>query len=163
MAPLSFDDTFPVLFPRCCRLGYRLLGDRSAAEDVAAEAMARLFARWARLRDTDYADAWTLRVTANLAIDQLRARRIDVVELRPQQHDDEVALRVTLEAALAQLPQRQREIIMLRHLADLSEAQIVQLTGLSTGTVKTHLRRASASLRRLLGSSNGGRGADVLA
>lgn len=161
--PLSFDEAFPVLFPRCCRLGRRLLGDGAAAEDVAAEALARAYARWGQLQDLPYVEAWVLRVTANLAVDQLRARRVDLVELRPQQHDDEVALRVTLEAALSQLPRRQREVIVLRHLADLSEAQVVQLTGLSTGTVKTHLRRGTASLRRVLGDLAGGRGADVLA
>lgn len=160
---LSFDEAFPVLFPRCCRLGFRLLADRAAAEDVAAEAMARAYTRWASLSETSYFEAWVLRVTANLAIDQLRRQRVDSVELRAEQFDDDVALRVTLEAALSRLPTRQREVVVLRHLADLSEAQIVALTGLSTGTVKTHLRRALASLRDLMGNANAERGANVLA
>jgi RNA polymerase sigma-70 factor (sigma-E family) len=163
LVPQEFDEAFTRLFPRCCRVADRLLGDRAAAEDVAAEALARAYARWSKLEDTSYVDAWVLRVGANLAIDQLRRRKVDRVELRAEGFEDVVALRVTLEAALAQLPGRQRQIITLRYLADLSEAQIVELTGLSAGTVKTHLRRAGAAMRRLLGGTTAERGADVLA
>lgn len=148
---LSFDEAFPVLFPRCCTVGYRMLRDRAAAEDVAAEAMARAYARWRTLSTTDYVEPWVLRVTANLALDHLRkGNRQRLSHERSERFDDNVALRITLEAALAQLPARQRQVVVLRYLADLSEAQIVAVTGMSHGTVKTHLRRSTTSLRRIL-------------
>ena len=118
---VSFDEVFPVLFARCCAVGFRMLGDRASAEDVAAEAMTRAYARWRTLSAGDYFEPWVLRVTANLALDQLRRRRRSVWAREGTAHfDDDVALRITLEAALSELPNRQRQVIMLRYLADLS-------------------------------------------
>ena len=161
---ISFDEVFPVLFARCCAVGYRMLGDRASAEDVAAEAMSRAYARWRTLSTVDYVEPWVLRVTANLALDQLRRRRRQLSTAEGKQRfDDDVAMRITLEAALSQLPTRQRQVIMLRYLADLSEPEIVAVTGLSAGTVKTHLRRSTTSLRRILAEFATERPLDVLA
>lgn len=49
------------------RVGYRLLGDRSAAQDIAAETLARAFPRWARIRDD--AEPWVVQEATNLALD----------------------------------------------------------------------------------------------
>jgi RNA polymerase sigma factor (sigma-70 family) len=58
-----------------------------------------------------------------------------------------------LRRALSQLPRRQREVIVLRYWADLSEAQIAETLGISTGTVKSTasrgLRALEAALDRL--------------
>ena len=68
----TFDDCFDALASVGYRVAYRLLGDRSDAEDTAQEAVARAFARWGRV--ADHAEPWVARTTANLALDQLRAR-----------------------------------------------------------------------------------------
>jgi DNA-directed RNA polymerase specialized sigma24 family protein len=70
----EFDEAYGPLFLRAATLAYRLLGDRASAEDVAAEALARTYARWSRLEGLAYRDAWVLRVTTNLAIDAARRR-----------------------------------------------------------------------------------------
>lgn len=53
-------------------------------------------------------------------------------------------------SALRALPPRQRQAIALRYYADLAEAQIAAIMGVSEGTVKTHIFRAVASLRAAL-------------
>lgn len=64
---------------RCSRsrksVAYRVVGDAFTAEDLAAEAFVRLYARWARMRLDQHRTAWILRVTANLAIDTARRKR----------------------------------------------------------------------------------------
>ena len=70
----SFEAAFDELFPRAVRLANRLLGDRAAAEDVAAEALARAYARWPKVGGLPYRDGWVLKVATNLAIDRLRRR-----------------------------------------------------------------------------------------
>src|SRR5688500_4191364 len=57
----AFEDVFDRLFPRAVRLTHRILGDRAAAEDAAAEALARAYARWPRLRGVPWLDGWVLR------------------------------------------------------------------------------------------------------
>jgi len=147
----SFDAAFAVLFPRAFRLSYRLLGDRAAAEDAAAEAMARAFADWKRVSELPYREAWVLRVAANLSLDQIRRRKLlAVVPPVTSEDEDTRALRVALWAALRALPRRQREIVVLRYIAGLGENEVAQLLGLSLGTVKTHVMRGRAALRRAM-------------
>ena len=147
-----FEVAFDVLFPRAQRLAYRMLGDDAAAEDVAAEALARAYANWGKVRDLPYRDGWVLRVATNLAVDAARKRR--ALLPTPSQHvlDDEAAVRLALQAALRSLPRRQQQAICLRYLAGLSEAEVAIALGVSVGTVKTHLHRGSAALRKWLGS-----------
>src|SRR5580704_18710180 len=72
LAEPSFEEVFPVLIRDAYRVAYRLLGDRGEAEDVAQEACARVYSRWATVRD--HAEPWCVRVASNLALDLLRAR-----------------------------------------------------------------------------------------
>jgi RNA polymerase sigma factor (sigma-70 family) len=55
--------------------------------------------------------------------------------------------------ALRALPARQAEVLALRFQADLSEAEIAETLGISTGSVKTHAYRGIASLRDRLGET----------
>lgn len=146
----SFDRAFAELLPQAYRVAYRILANRHAAEDVAAEALARAFSDWPAVKMLPYRDAWVLRVATNLAISAARRK---TPRLEPQASVDagEVAtLRVALGAALRALPRRQREILVLRYLGGLSEAEIAGALGISAGSVKRHAHRALASLRKLL-------------
>src|SRR5439155_16629214 len=69
----TFDDAFPALFRHAFLVSVRILGDRGDAEDVAIEATARAHLHWRRIGGAPY--AWLTRVSANLAIDELRRRR----------------------------------------------------------------------------------------
>lgn len=145
----DFESAFRDLYPRAFGLALRMLGNRAVAEDLAAETMARAYARWDRL-DPDRRAGWVLRVTSNQAIDLLRKKGHTMV---PEVIDleDGTALRIALAAALAQLPRRQREAIALRYLSDLSEAETAQALGIGVGSVKTHTHRGLVSLRSKFG------------
>jgi RNA polymerase sigma factor (sigma-70 family) len=53
-------------------------------------------------------------------------------------------------SALRGLPDRQRQALVLRYYADLSEAQIAEMMGISKGAVKSHTARGMSSLRAVL-------------
>ena len=148
----GFDEAFDELFPRAVRLGTRLLGDRAAAEDVAAEALARAYARWSKVAGLSYRDGWVLKVATNLAIDRLRRRPPDVAPARRDAFEDAVELRMALNAALLTLAPRQREAVALRYLAGLSDREVAQALGISLGSVKTHIHRGLNGLRARLGT-----------
>jgi RNA polymerase sigma-70 factor, ECF subfamily len=149
----QFEDTFDELFPRAVALAWKILGDRAAAEDVAAEALARTFVRWRKLRDLPYLDGWVLRVTTNLALDVVR-RRPPPPEMRLPVDESEVStLRLALSQALLSLPTRQREALALRFLSGFTEAEVAQAMGISAGSVKTHVHRGVAALRARFGES----------
>lgn len=148
----GFDDFFMASLPRVLRLAQRLAGSRPTAEEIAAEAFARAFARWSKVGALPYREAWVMRVAANLAIDSVRRRPPPLVAPEAAvDPTDSIALRATLVHALRALPDHQREAVVLRYLADLSEADVAVALGVKPGTVKSHLHRAAASLRERLG------------
>ena len=149
LGPSDFDTRFRELYPRSVALGVRMLGNRSAAEDIAAEAMARALLRWDKL-DHDRVAGWVLKVTANLAIDLMR-RKGRTLEPGVIDLEDSTTLRLALADALQRLPRRQCEAIALRYLSDLSEADTAAALGIGPGSVKTHVHRGLGRLRELLG------------
>jgi RNA polymerase sigma-70 factor (ECF subfamily) len=150
----DFDEFFRAVYPAVYQAALRIVGDRGDAEDAAIEVLTRAFVRWPTLRSLPHRDAWVMRVVINEALSQLRRRRRTAPLGRQEEAlgtDDAAANRVTLVAALGLLPRRQREVIGLRYLADMSEADTADALGISTGTVKSHLHRATQSLRVSLG------------
>lgn len=145
----DFDSRFRELYPRSVALAMRMLGNRAAAEDVAAETMARALLRWNKL-DPERVAGWVLRVTANQAIDLMR-RKGRTLEPGVIDLEDSTTLRLALAEALQRLPRRQRETIALRFLSDLSEAETAAALGIGPGSVKTHVHRGLGRLRELLG------------
>ena len=144
------------LFALAYRVGFRMLGSKADAEDVAQETVARACARWPKVRE--YPHAWVARVSANMAIDTIRRRRRErrsTVEPAARDAarvaaDAFVGERLELAAALGRLPRRQREVVVLRYVADLGEAEVAQQLGCSVGTVKQHASRGLRSLRARL-------------
>lgn len=137
---------------RAQRTARRLVGPGPLAEDLAAEALARAYARWAQVRSHPNPDAWVLRVLGNLAIDHMRrAHRTvaapDVDRAGPDRPDDDAVLHVDLARAVHKLSSRQQEVVVMRYLVDLSEDEVAATLGMSNGSVKTHLSRASSRLR----------------
>lgn len=135
-----------------------LLDEPRDAEEVVQEAFVRLFTAWASLREPTAAPAWLRTTVMNLARQRLR-RRLVVRRTRGLDHpwveDPETAtLRDTaaaeVVAALTTLPRRQRECVVLRYWSQLSLAEIASTLGVSVGTVKTHLHRATTELEKRL-------------
>lgn len=146
----GFDDALDDLARTAHKVAYRIVGDREDARDIAQETLARAYARWPRVRDR--ADAWVARVAANQALDLVRRRQ------RAPRADARAGVDVAAQAAaraevadlLRRLPRRQREVVVLRYLADRPEAEVAELLGCSTGSVKRHAHRAMATLRDLM-------------
>jgi len=149
---LSFEESFDELYARAYGVGYQLLGSRSEAEDVAQETLARAFVHWRKVRG--YAEAWTVRVAGNIAIDTWRrGRRLDHCAAPDTSTPEPTAQRVDLHRALSTLSKRQREVVVLRFLADLPEADVAKAIGCSPGSVKVHAARGLAALRVTMGAT----------
>lgn len=140
------------------RLAVLLVDDLPSAEDVVQDAFAALHTRWAQLRDPHAAAGYLRTSVVNGARSTLRRRRtargyVPPPELAEPGADDAVLLaeehREVL-AALRRLPRRQREVLVLRYWSDLSEVQIAQTLGISTGAVKSAASRGLDALERLI-------------
>ena len=58
--------------------------------------------------------------------------------------------RLAVVMALRRLPVRQRECLVLRYYAEMTEPEISSALGISSSSVKTHLRRGMAALESAL-------------
>jgi RNA polymerase sigma-70 factor (ECF subfamily) len=149
------------LLPRAFRHAARVLGDRAEAEDIAQEAMLRLW-RAAADWQTDGAArpaTWLHKVVANLSIDRLR-RSGRSVSLGDDDYADDTpgaearlqqAGRMdALDAALATLPERQRQAVVLRHIEELSNPEIAEILGLGVEAVESLTARGKRALKAVL-------------
>jgi RNA polymerase sigma-70 factor (ECF subfamily) len=145
---------------RAVGLAWRLVGgDAAAAEDVAQEAFVRAHLALERFRGDASMSTWFYRILVNEAHRYRRWRWVrlrraaeldaDPPDLRAEPPGDP-ALRARIGSALARLPQAQRETFVLVHLEGFSVREAAEILGKATGTLKSHLHRALASLRREL-------------
>jgi RNA polymerase sigma-70 factor, ECF subfamily len=147
----DFESFFRGVFPRAVAVAQRVTGDRASAEDAAVEALARAHFRWKQIGGQPWREAWVHKVAVNEAIRRLPRPRMVAPAPAAGDPADQVVLRQALTAALRQLPRRQCEAIVLRYLLDFSEAEVAAALGVSQGTVKTHLHRGIAALRKTVG------------
>lgn len=139
------------------RTAVLLTGDWHAAEDLVQASLGKLYAVWGRLDTTSEPDAYLRRIMVNTSRSWWRARwrreipRADLPDLPgPGDLGEGRAVAEDVRNALARLPARQRTALVLRFFADLPEADVADLMGCSTGTVKTHTHRGLQAMRRLI-------------
>lgn len=149
----NFEEFFRSVLPAAVRAAYRILGSVPAAQDAAAEGLARALASWGKVQTMDNARGWVLRVTTNVALDMVRrGRRVTgLPEIPGLDELDRATLRVALTEALSLLPARQREVVVLRYLVGMEEQEVAVHLGISENSVRTHRARALDRLRATLG------------
>ncbi|MHA6266730.1 RNA polymerase sigma factor [uncultured Aliiroseovarius sp.] len=145
------------LVPRVLGYATRLLGgDRAEAEDVAQEAMLRL---WKIAPDWRTGEAkvstWLFRVVSNLCTDRLRKRRtVDIDAIEEPQDDAPGAVdrmiqsdrAAALQQALNALPERQRMAVTLRHIEGATNPEIAEIMEISTEAVESLTARGKKAL-----------------
>ena len=133
---------------------------RDRAGDVVQEAFVALMQEPAEPRNVK---AWLFRTVRNAAVsaarsERRRERRHEALamarpawfEPRPEDLIDASSAQACLEA----LPAEQREAVVLRIWADLTFAEIAELTGLRTSTVYDHYRAGLAAIRQKMEQSS---------
>lgn len=126
-----------------------VLLDRAAAEDVAAEAFARLWSKWGQIESDDHAGGFVFKTAMRLCA--RRARRRELVGRVPERNaPDEIGRsldRQEILRALGRLPVRQRQAVVLRDWAGMQTSEVAKLLGMRDSTVRVHLTRGREALR----------------
>jgi RNA polymerase sigma-70 factor, ECF subfamily len=162
-------DAFEVFYDRhggaAYSLAYRIVGDRSGAEDVVQEAFLSLWrsgARYERTRGS--VRTWVLGIVHHRAIDQLRRSSVhdkrrasdegleERLESR-ERTEGEVARReeaATIRSAMDSLPAEQSHVIELAYFGGFTHTEIAEILGAPVGTVKGRMRLGLEKLRNSL-------------
>ena len=152
--------------PRAVAIAFRILRDRSEAEDVVQETFLELWRRASQFdADRGGAIAWVVTIARSRAIDRLRASGTagktiasasaseGLAPLALPLPSDEAEQRrdvARVATALSALPDAQRETIELAYFEGLSQSEIAERTGTPLGTVKMRVKLAMAKLAALL-------------
>lgn len=162
--PSPFDRLFALEYAKVAAIARRVLGDPSAAEDVAQEVFLDLHRRFGDDPGAN-APAWLRTAAAHTALnrirtDRRRSTREEQYARQPQPVDDPtVAVEAAetgqaIREALARIPKRHATVLALRY-SGLSYAEISSALGIGVNAVGTTLRRAEARLRKEVEHASG--------
>jgi RNA polymerase sigma-70 factor (sigma-E family) len=148
----QFPEFFASQYGPLRRLGFLLTGDWSDGEELAQDALVRVWWRWALVRRQQHPEAYARKVLINRHRSLLRRLRLDarhagqarVETADPGQRED----LLMVWAAIGRLPARQRAVVVLRYHEDLPELEVARLLRVPVGTVKSTANRALARLRK---------------
>jgi RNA polymerase sigma-70 factor (ECF subfamily) len=176
----AFNELVELYGDRVYRLLYRMLGRNEEAEDMAQEVFVQVFKSIDRFRGDAKLGTWIYRVAVNLcknrtkylsrrhasAEDELephaeraplgQAKGVTSSELAsPDQIVEGYQIEAIVKRSIAELDVEFREVLVLRDVEDLAYEEIVEITSLPIGTVKSRLHRARAMLKEKVESALG--------
>jgi RNA polymerase sigma-70 factor (ECF subfamily) len=147
-------------------LAYRLLGGRTAMDDVLQEAYLRAFRGFGSFRGEAAVGTWLYRIVYNACLDHLRGEQRS--REMPLEDDglsgaaapggdpaETLPGKQSLAAALASLPVEQRATVLLVDAVGFSYAEAAEVSGVSPGTVASRLNHARSALRKTLVEGRG--------
>ena len=149
MTDLDFKDFYEASFGRVSAAVRAYCGNADVARDATQESFARAYARWKRLSSMTSPEAWVTTTALNESRRQFRRRRPPAGESN-QAVEGPTTERLDLLAILRALPPRQRQAVVLHYLMDCPVVMVADLMGISEGTVKAHLHKGRAALRRAM-------------
>jgi RNA polymerase sigma-70 factor (ECF subfamily) len=156
-------------------LVFRMVRDRTIAEDLAQETFIKVLNHIDRYRPEFKFSSWLFKIANNITIDHLRRRQLDTISIEgspdavtgesmratavtvksagesPLEELESRELGASIEKAIAKLRPEYRACIILRHVEDYSYDEIAEIVKLPLGTVKTYIHRARQELREYLG------------
>jgi RNA polymerase sigma-70 factor (ECF subfamily) len=149
----------------CWHIVYRMVHDTEDARDLCQETFLRVHRRLHTFRFECPLKAWIGRIAYSIALRHLERRRAarvvqldeqdeGIVESFADERDYDVLadaqMAAQLRAAVDALPAVPRTLVTLYHLEELGIGEIAEITGITEGTIKSHLSRARARMAEWL-------------
>ncbi len=152
----DFDDFARRELDGLLRYATVLTGDRELASDLVQDVLLKAYRSWSLVAAADHPRAYlrTMLTRAYLSWRRTWAVRnvilpfAELPEGPPtSDHAGAIADRDAAVRRLSKLPRRQRSVLVLRYYERLTDAEIAQVLGCSTVTVRGYAKRALTSLR----------------
>jgi RNA polymerase sigma-70 factor (ECF subfamily) len=176
----AFNELVEAYSPRVYRLVARMLGRREDAEDMAQEVFVQVFKGISQFRGDSKLGTWIYRVAINLCKNRSKylSRRHDDKQdafdavadhqplhqakgvtsgqiNRPDQMVEGMQIEAIMRRCIAELDADFREALILRDVENLSYEEIIEITGVAEGTVKSRIHRARALLKQRVSEALG--------
>ncbi len=154
----SYDYLVSKYMKRVVSIAWGIVRNADDAEDLAQEAFVKAFQTIDRFKPGEPFGPWIYRIVTNLALDVIkhrqRFRHEELTDSHPAARADRADLPAVsnelarrIDAAIESLPEMQRVVARLYLVEYFDHAEIAGMTGLTEGTVRSHLSLARAKLR----------------
>ncbi|MEU9074026.1 SigE family RNA polymerase sigma factor [Kitasatospora sp. NPDC004745] len=155
--PLDFREFAAARGRHLVRTAFLLTGgDAHLAEDLAQEALGKLYGKWRRIARLDNPAGYAQTVLVNAFLSHRRRRssaeHVTDTFAEAAVSDPDPALRVTLLRALGELPAHDRAVLVLRFWEDRSVEETAAALRISVSAVRSRSARALTRLRAVLGA-----------
>jgi RNA polymerase sigma-70 factor, ECF subfamily len=176
----AFNELVEAYGPRVYRLVARMLGRREDAEDMTQEVFVQVFKGIGQFRGDSKLGTWIYRVAINLcknrskyllrrhddkqdALDAIadrqplhQAKGVTLGQVnQPDQMVEGMQIEAIMRQCIAALEPDFREALILRDVENLSYEEIIEITGVAEGTVKSRIHRARALLKQRVSEALG--------
>lgn len=174
--PEAFDRFIEHFRPKIFQYSWLMCRDREDAEEVAQEALLKVFENLDQLREPERVRPWVFRIAKNACLMKRRksvyapSREISLDELMPAADGsgEERRLQIAdwsnlpdsemlrsemndvLQEAIGELPENYRPVLLLRDAEELSTQETAQILDVSEDVVKQRLHRARLAVRKKL-------------
>ena len=157
----SYDYLVSKYTKRVVSIAWGIVRNASDAEDLAQEALVKAFQTIGRFKSGEPFGPWIYRIVTNLALDVMkhrtRFRHEEITDAEPAGRRDRADLPAManelsrrIDDAIESLPEMQRVVARLYLVEQFEHAEIAAMTGLSAGTVRSHLSLARGKLKEKL-------------
>jgi RNA polymerase sigma factor (sigma-70 family) len=152
----DFREFFETEYRRLAKALFLVAGDPLEADELAQEALVRVFERWDRVRVMDSPAGYLYRTALNL--NRSRLRRLASRVRHPLSVSPEpdplagVEARDEVRRYLAALPRGQREAVVLIEWLGMGAEQAGAILGIDASTVRVQFSRARRALRTMAGT-----------
>jgi RNA polymerase sigma-70 factor (ECF subfamily) len=157
----SYDYLVSKYMKRVLSIAWGIVRNAADAEDLAQEAFVKAFQTIGRFRSDQPFGPWIYRIVTNLSLDVMkhrtRFRHEEITDAEPGERRDRTDLPAManelsrrIDEAIESLPEMQRVVARLYLVEQFEHAEIAAMTGLSAGTVRSHLSLARGKLKEKL-------------
>ena len=145
-------------------VAYRMVGDRTEAEDLAQETFVAAFKALPTFRAESKFSTWLYRIAVNKCKDWLRVKRpgqsvhdVDIEEVfddrvveerTPERLLSQQQVAARLDQAIQRLPPLYREAFVLKHVEGLSYEEMQEIVGVNADTLKMRVYKGRLQLSR---------------
>jgi len=157
----SYDYLVSKYMKRVVSIAWGIVRNAHDAEDLAQEAFVKAFQTIDRFKSGEPFGPWIYRIVTNLSLDVMkhrsRFRHEEISESEQATRRDRADLMASaneigsrIDDAIRSLPEQQRVVARLYLVEEFDHADIAAMTGLTEGTVRSHLSLARRKLREQL-------------
>ena len=156
----EFEQMLSRLRPLTVQVGYRFFGNRNDAEDVAQDALLRLWTYCEQLDAERNMEALAIMVAKNICVEKYKRKQIGIAEANQDIEAGEgyatdggiraQETQMLIDTAIKSLSPRQQQLVWRRYIEDHSAEEIATETGIPKPSVKSMLSTAKSKLIKIL-------------